>query len=154
MTLMMLMSIANVVLVLLVFVLYLQYRSLKYRFDFAVSEYRCADSHIEKNKRKADAYFQAISIIEKERDNYRLLYQDQSLGHDNAQRLMMHIISELHKELHKLGVTFKLPEIIQAVRGSFEESHGAEASKKKVEEVQSKAKRDLDEVWETTKETD
>lgn len=148
------MLVVSVVSALLVLSLYLKYRSLKYRFDVAVSAHRDSDLHIQNTKRKADAYFQAISIIEKERDNYRSLYQDQSLGHDNAQRLMMHIIGELHRELHKLGVTFKLPEIIQVVRGSFEESHGAEASKKKIEEVQSKAKRDLDGVWETTKEAD
>jgi len=151
---MMLMMLVSIVSALLVLSLYSKYRSLKYRFDAAVSAHRDADLHIQNAKRKADAYFQVISIIEKERDSYRSLYQDQSLGHDNAQRLMMHIIGELHRELHKLGVTFRLPEIIQVVRGSFEESHGAEASKKKIEEAQSKAKKDLDEAWETTKEID
>ena len=72
-------------------------------------------------------YFLKIAEIEQEMTTWKNLYQEQSIGHGNAQAMMMRTIEHLGSLLKKHGVKFELPRALNAVRADFEEEHAAPA---------------------------
>ena len=72
---------------------------------------------------KSSRYFLKITDFENERNQWQKLYSDQSIGHGNAQNLMMHTIEQLAAQLAAKGVKFKVPKVLQAIRDEFAETH-------------------------------
>jgi hypothetical protein len=68
---------------------------------------------------KASRYFEKISDFEKERDEWRRLYTGQSIGHGNAQELMMKTIEDMGRVLSQKGIRFQIPKVLHAVREEF-----------------------------------
>lgn len=74
-------------------------------------------------ERRAEEYRGTIQGVLKERDNWNKLYDEQSIGHGNAQAVMMDAIGHLVRLLRKAGVDPKLPAIIQETQDLYRERH-------------------------------
>lgn len=74
---------------------------------------------IEEARAQKDRYFDKISEMEKQRDEWHALYTSQAIGHGNAQNLMMGEIEKLARALAVKGVRYKMPMVLQAVREEF-----------------------------------
>lgn len=72
---------------------------------------------------RADRYYLKISEALAERDQWHQLWQEQSIGHGNAQNLMMATIEEMGRLLEKKGVKYQLNPMISAVRAEYIENH-------------------------------
>ncbi len=65
----------------------------------------------------------SIEGILRERDNAWKLYDDQVIGHGNAQVLMMSGIAYLHEKLRQHGVTVEMPSIIKETHDLYVQEH-------------------------------
>ncbi len=72
---------------------------------------------------KTARYLDKISDFERERTTWQTSYFEQSVGHGNAQQLMMNTIETLAKQLQAKGVRPQIPSVIHAVRSEFEANH-------------------------------
>ncbi len=72
-------------------------------------------------------YFVKISEVTTERDIWIKKCTDESIGHGNAQNLMMRTIDEMGQVLRAKGLNFKMPPVLQAVREEFVQVHEAPA---------------------------
>ncbi len=72
---------------------------------------------------KTARYFAKISDFERERTTWQTSYYEQSLGHGNAQQLMMNTIETLAKQLQAAGIQPRIPNVIFAVREEFVAQH-------------------------------
>ena len=92
------------------------------------------DLHSERDK--VSRYFSKISDFEKERDTWQRMYHEQSIGHGNAQALMMGTIENLSRQLQAKGVRVQIPKVLHEIREEFLGAHelpsreGVEALKK------------------------
>ncbi len=77
----------------------------------------------EAERAKGVRYFHKISDFETERTKWQELYYTQSIGHGNAQQLMMNTIEDLARKLQKLGVRAHIPRVLQAVRDDYLSEH-------------------------------
>jgi hypothetical protein len=78
---------------------------------------------LEDARAQKDRYFEKISEFEKQRDEWHQLYVDQSIGHGNAQNLMMDTIEQMGKVLSSKGIRFKIPRVLHEVRAEFSEKY-------------------------------
>ncbi len=78
---------------------------------------------IEEARAQKDRYFQTITEFEKQRNSWHQLYVDQSIGHGNAQNLMMDTIEQMGKVLSSKGVRFQIPRVLHEVRAEFLEKY-------------------------------
>lgn len=72
---------------------------------------------------KRERYFTQLEAFEKQRVEWQELYFAQSVGHGNAQSLMMQTIERLSRELQAKGGRPVIPKVLHALRGEFEERH-------------------------------
>lgn len=72
---------------------------------------------------KSSRYFTKISDFERERDDWQKRYTLQSIGHGNAQSLMMQTIDGMARQLQSKGVKVKIPKVLHAVREEFLATH-------------------------------
>ena len=72
---------------------------------------------------KRERYFTKIADFEKIAHNWQKSYYDQSIGHGNAQQIMMDCIETLARQLQGAGIPPKIPSVIHAVRAEFMEQH-------------------------------
>ena len=72
---------------------------------------------------KSSRYFAKCQDFEKERDEFQHLYTTQSIGHGNAQNLMMQTIERLAQQLQQKGVRAQIPKVLHVVREEFREHH-------------------------------
>lgn len=92
------------------------------------------DLHTERDK--VSRYFAKISDFERERDGWQNMYHTQSIGHGNAQALMMSTIENLARQLQAKGVRAQIPKVLHEIRDEFLGTHelpareGVEALKK------------------------
>lgn len=80
-----------------------------------------AETKVESDKRSR--YFDKISEVQAERDQWYKLYTAQSIGHGNAQALMMGTIEQLARQMKAKGIEPKIPRILQDVRAEFQTTH-------------------------------
>jgi hypothetical protein len=80
-----------------------------------------SDFHSERDK--VSRYFAKISDFERERDGWQKLYHEQSIGHGNAQALMMGTIENLARQLHAKGVRAQIPKVLHEIREEFIGKH-------------------------------
>jgi hypothetical protein len=73
--------------------------------------------------RRAEEHRRSIAGILQERDTAWKLYDEQAIGHGNAQVLMMSGIAYLHQELAKRGVNIEMPSIIRETHEQYVEGH-------------------------------
>jgi len=78
---------------------------------------------LEDARAQKDRYFSKIEEFEKQRDDWHQLYVDQSIGHGNAQNLMMGTIEQMGKVLSAKGIRFSIPRVLHEVRAEFMETH-------------------------------
>lgn len=76
---------------------------------------------------KSQRYFEKISGIAKERDEWLKLYTDQSIAHGNAQNMMLNTIEHLSRQLSAHGIKHKVPGIINEVRAEYVSKHESPA---------------------------
>lgn len=72
---------------------------------------------------KRERYFAKISEFERERTDWQERYYAQSIGHGNAQDLMMSTIENLARQLQSLGHRPKIPSVLHALRSEYQASH-------------------------------
>lgn len=72
---------------------------------------------------KSSRYFLKITDFEKERDQWQELYTRQSIGHGNAQSLMMRTMEQMAQQLQAKGVRAQIPKALHAVREEFLQNH-------------------------------
>jgi hypothetical protein len=77
----------------------------------------------EMSERKASEYLDRIRGIIEERDKWERLYHEQSIGHGNAQAVMMGYIGHLERQLMQHGVEAKAPAVIQEIHDLYIERH-------------------------------
>ena len=68
-------------------------------------------------------YFEKITDFERERTTWQTSYYEQSLGHGNAQQLMINTIETLARQLQENGVRPQIPKIIYAIREEYQTQH-------------------------------
>lgn len=88
-----------------------------------VSEHASLRQAVEEAEAKVGRYFQSIQSMERQRDEWRALYQEQALTHSNAQEMMMGLIEHAGRLLATKGINLKIPSIIQVIREQFHEQH-------------------------------
>lgn len=76
-----------------------------------------------------------IERVLKERDGWCARYDDQSIGHGNAQVMMMDAVAYLEHKLKAAGVEVKLPPIIRETQALYYSEHVAPALKRTGAEV-------------------
>jgi hypothetical protein len=74
-------------------------------------------------ERRATEYRDSNAGIIGERDAWNRLYDEQSIGHGNAQAMMMDAIQHLQRKLRDAGVTVALPPIIRETQELYRERH-------------------------------
>lgn len=72
---------------------------------------------------KSSRYLGKCQDFESERDEFYRLYTSQSIGHGNAQNLMMQTIDRLAQQLQAKGVRVQIPKVLHVVREEFREQH-------------------------------
>lgn len=72
---------------------------------------------------KRERYFGSISKAESECLRWKDLYHSQSIGHGNAQELMMRTITNAQQALAAKGVKFSIPSVLYAIREEFQAQH-------------------------------
>jgi len=80
-----------------------------------------SDLHTERDK--VSRYFVKISAFERERDEWQRMYHEQSIGHGNAQSLMMGTIEKLSRQLQEKGVRVQIPKVLHEIREEFLGAH-------------------------------
>ncbi len=90
--------------------------------EFAVANFTARDW-----ERRAKEYEGVIAGVLKERDEWNRLYDEQSIGHGNAQAVMMDAISFLERENKKAGSTVELHPVIRETQKLYYERHVAPA---------------------------
>lgn len=78
---------------------------------------------LEDARGRADRYRTKISEVLQEREDFHQLWQQQSIGHGNAQNMMMTTIEEMGRLLSQKGVRYRLNPLLQAVRDEYLEKH-------------------------------
>lgn len=71
---------------------------------------------------KTSRYFDLISEMEKERNGWHKLHQEECIGHGNAQNLMMGTIEDMARTMSAKGLRFQIPRVLHAVREEFLQS--------------------------------
>lgn len=110
---------------------------LRQRVSDLTSELERAREVAQDERSKRERYFEKISDFERERSRWQKSYYEQSIGHGNAQELMMNTIEGLATQVKALGGRPKIPNVIHAVREEFIGQHelpSREATKKAVSE--------------------
>lgn len=74
-------------------------------------------------ERKASEYRNTIGGVLVERDNWNRLYDEQSIGHGNAQAIMMDAITFLQRKLQAAGVEVQLPDVVRETQELYRERH-------------------------------
>jgi len=72
---------------------------------------------------KRERYFDSISKAERECQSWKDLYHSQSIGHGNAQELMMQTITNAQRVLAAKGVKLSIPRVLYAIREEFVAEH-------------------------------
>lgn len=72
---------------------------------------------------RKERYFTKITDFEKIAHDWQKSYYEQSIGHGNAQQIMMDCIETLARQLQGAGIAPKIPSVIHAVRSEFMEQH-------------------------------
>lgn len=72
---------------------------------------------------RRERYFVQIAAFETQRDEWQKLYYQQSIGHGNAQEMMISWINTLAQKLQALGVRVSLPTALQVLRQEFLTNH-------------------------------
>ncbi len=86
--------------------------------QLGVAEVALAEARSQK-----DRYYEKIAEFEKQRNSWHALYVEQSIGHGNAQNLMMSTIEEMGKVLSSKGIRFNIPRVLHEVRAEFLEKY-------------------------------
>lgn len=86
-------------------------------------------------ERRAEENRKTIERVLKERDGWCRLYDDQSIGHGNAQVIMMDAISYLEQKLKAVGIDAKLNPIVRETQALYYSEHVAPALKRTGAEV-------------------
>ena len=81
-------------------------------------------------QRRSEENRQTIERVLKERDGWCRRYDDQSIGHGNAQVIMMDAISYLEHKLKAAGVEVKLPPIVRETQALYYSEHVEPALKR------------------------
>lgn len=83
-------------------------------------------------ERRAAEYFAKIEEVIKEREVWREWYNDQSIGHDNAQQLMMRTIDRLGAQITRLtGQPPRIEPVLHFVSEGFQAAHGEQARRER-----------------------
>lgn len=72
---------------------------------------------------RAERYQNKIAGVLQERDQWHKLWQEQSIGHGNAQNMMMGTIEEMGRLLTQHKVRYQLNPLLQTVRSEYLEQH-------------------------------
>jgi hypothetical protein len=72
---------------------------------------------------KSARYFHKISDFEAERDRIQQLYTEHTIGHGNAQQLMMNTIEDLARQLQARGGRPQIPKVLSVVRDEYLAKH-------------------------------
>lgn len=81
-------------------------------------------------ERRAEENRKTIETVLKERDGWIELYDKQSIGHGNAQAIMMDAIGYLEAQLSAAGVTVELPGIVRQTQDQYLMAHVLPAVKR------------------------
>ncbi len=86
---------------------------------------RLGTMQLERDEARAEKerYYLKIAEFEKQRNDWHKLYVEQSIGHGNAQNLMMDTIEQMGRVLSAKGIRFQIPRVLHEVRAEFLESH-------------------------------
>ncbi len=88
-----------------------------------VTELAAARAEATAERDKSSRYFLKISDFERERTQWQNLYTSQSIGHGNAQNLMMRTIEDFARLLQNHGVKVVVPKVLSAIREEFQATH-------------------------------
>lgn len=72
---------------------------------------------------KRERYFVKISEFERQRTDWQERYYAQSIGHGNAQELMMATVENLARQLQSLGHRPRIPSVLHALRAEYQSQH-------------------------------
>lgn len=78
---------------------------------------------LEDARGRADRYHTKIAEALQEREEWHQLWQQQSIGHGNAQNMMMTTIEEMGRLLSAKGIKYRLNPVLQAVRSEYLTEH-------------------------------
>ncbi len=78
---------------------------------------------LEDARAQKDRYYDKIAEFEKQRNDWHRLYVEQSIGHGNAQNLMMDVIEQMGKVLTAHKIRFNIPRVLHEVRAEFLERY-------------------------------
>lgn len=81
-------------------------------------------------QRRAEENRKSIATVLKERDGWCRRYDDQSIGHGNAQVIMMDAISYLEGKLRAAGVEVQLSPIVRETQALYYSEHVEPALKR------------------------
>jgi len=70
-----------------------------------------------------------ITGVLAERDQWTSLYYEQSVGHGNAQSLLMDLVNQMGARLQRAGVKFEMPQGIATIRQEFMDKHEGPATR-------------------------
>ena len=70
-----------------------------------------------------ERYYLQIAEFERQRNGWHKLYIEQTIGHGNAQVLMMETIDKMGRALSDRGIKFRIPRVLHEVRAEFLETH-------------------------------
>ena len=88
-----------------------------------MAQLEAADTQLVAEKGRASRYFTSIEALGAERDRWQRLYTLESIGHGNAQNLLMETISGLIRQLRALGKDVEMPPVIEKVRQEHQQTH-------------------------------
>ncbi len=74
-------------------------------------------------ERRAESNRLTIESVIQQRDGWCKLYDDQAIGHGNAQAIMMGVIEHQALKLRQAGIEVPLPPVIQETMGVFVQEH-------------------------------
>lgn len=98
-------------------------RALTEQLTAVTIEVERARAVAEEERGKTVRYFRKITDFETERTRWQKLYNEQSIGHGNAQQLMMTTIEALARQLQAKGVRVQIPKVLHALREEFASTH-------------------------------
>ncbi len=78
---------------------------------------------LETARAEKERYYLQIAEFEKQRNAWHALYVEQTIGHGNAQNMMMEVIDAMGRRLSESGIKFKIPRVLHEVRSEFLEQH-------------------------------
>jgi len=76
---------------------------------------------LEQARAEKERYYLQIAEFEKQRDGWHGLYIEQTIGHGNAQNLMMEVIDQMGRKLSEHSIKFRVPHVLHEVRAEFNE---------------------------------